>query len=222
MPMDRVLYNYFRSSASFRVRIALNLKRLDYTYIPVHLTRGGGEQFKPEFLARNPQALVPVYSEGGGDGTLQVSQSLAIIEYLEETQPTPPLLPRGAAARAYVRQISLTIACDIHPLANLRVLNYLGGPMAQSGEVRKQWTQHWISLGLHAVEAEVARSKYAGKFCFGETPTMADCCLVPQMFNAARFGVDIGAYPRLGAITDACNELDAFKKAGVGAQVDSQ
>ncbi|SNS67874.1 maleylacetoacetate isomerase [Noviherbaspirillum humi] len=215
---NRILHNYFRSSSSYRVRIALNLKGLPYTYAAVHLNRNGGEQFQDPFKALNPQALVPVLSDGG----LHISQSLAILEYLEEKYPEVPLLPKSIEDRAYVRQLGLAIACEIHPINNLRVLKYLTGPLGLPEEAKNQWTRHWINLGLEAIEAELARSPKRGRFCFGDTPTLADICLVPQMFNAARFGVDLSRYPTLSAIDAECNKLPAFQQAHPGKQVDSE
>jgi maleylpyruvate isomerase len=212
------LFGYFRSSASYRVRIALNLKNLRYEYRSVHLSRGGGEQFAPEFKALNPQALVPVLE----DGAQRVTQSLAILEYLEEVQPDPPLLPKTAAERARVRALSLSIACEIHPLNNLRVLNYLTGTLGVSAEARAEWYRHWASLGLVALEAELAESRYVGEFCHGDTPGMLDCCLVPQLFNARRFGCDLSGYPTLLALEHHCSLLAAFRDAAPERQPDAE
>jgi len=215
---ERVLHNYFRSSASYRVRIALNLKGLDYRYVPVHLNRNGGEQFSAEFKALNPHALVPVFAEPG----VQLTQSLAILEYLDEKYPQAPLLPASVEDRAYVRQLALAVACEIHPLNNLRVLKYLSGTLGVSDAAKNDWVQHWIRLGLAALEAELARSPRRGVFCFGDTPTIADCCLVPQLFNAQRFNVDLGDYPTLAAIDRACQALPAFAQAHPARQPDSE
>ncbi len=216
--MERVLHSFFRSSASYRVRIALGLKGLDVRQVPVHLNRAGGEQFTPGFRALNPQSLVPVYSEDD----FHLGQSLAILEYLDERYPTPPLLPSTAEGRARARQLAFTIACDIHPLQNLRVLKYLKGPMALSDEAKNQWIAHWISLGLEALEAEVAPSSMRGAFCMGDTPTIADCCLVPQLANARRFETDLSPYPTLLAIDAACQALPAFRDAHPSAQADAE
>lgn len=215
---ERVLHNYFRSSSSYRVRIALNLKGLPYRYVPVHLNRGGGEQFSAEFKALNPQGLVPVLSEGG----IGISQSLAILEYLEEKYPEPALLPRSIEDRAHVRQLALAIACEIHPLNNLRVLKFLTGGLGLSEEAKTQWIRHWTEIGLAALEQELSRSGKRGRFCFGDTPTMADCCLVPQLFNAQRFGVDLAPYPTLVRINDECGKLPEFERAHPSRQPDAE
>lgn len=211
------LYNFFRSSASYRVRIALNLKGLDYEYRAVHLRRGGGEQFGAEFLAVNPQALVPVLE----DGPHVLTQSLSILEYLEETHPEPPLLPAPRAERARVRAIALSIACDVHPLNNLRVLEFLG-KLGVSPEARTEWYRHWVDIGLRALEAELVASPFTGKFCHGDTPSIADCCLVPQLFNARRFGCDLSPYSRLLAVEASCNTLPAFLAAAPDVQPDAE
>jgi maleylpyruvate isomerase len=216
--MDRTLYTYFRSSASYRVRIALGLKGLVAKHVPVHLNRGGGEQFKPEFRAVNPQALVPVFAEG----EFALTQSLAILEYLEERYPGTSLLPGSVEQRARARQIALAVACDIHPLNNLRVLKYLTGPLAISEEAKGTWVRHWTSLGLEAIEAQLRQAHRPGEFCVGATPTIADCCLVPQLFNARRFGVDLSPYPTLIAIDKACQQLKAFADAHPDRQPDAE
>jgi maleylacetoacetate isomerase len=211
------LHTYFRSSASYRVRIALNLKGLSVEHVPVHLNRGGGEQFKEPFKSLNPHALVPVLT----DGSFRLSQSLAIMEYLEERYPAQPLLPRGIEERARVRQISLSIACDLHPINNLRILKYLTGTLGVSEEAKNSWVKHWIGLGLQALEGELAGHR-GGTFCVGLQPTMADCCLVPQLFNAERFGVDLRQFPTLCAINDACQSLPAFRYAHPSIQSDAE
>ena len=216
--MDRILHTYFRSSAAYRVRIALNLKGLETEQVFVHLTRHGGEQFVDTFRAINPQSLVPVLR----DGEVQVSQSLAIIEYLEEVYPQTPLLPALAADRAFVRQLSLGIACDIHPLNNLRVLKYLTGAMGVSEDNKAQWIAHWISVGLQAFEAQLQRRTHAGRFCHGDTPTMADCCLVPQVFSAQRFGVDLSDCPLVNEIYERCEQLAPFAAAHPSRQPDAE
>jgi maleylpyruvate isomerase len=215
---ERVLHNYFRSSSAYRVRIALNLKGLAYDYAPVHLNRNGGEQFGAAFVSLNPQRLVPVLSEEG----INISQSLAIMEYLDETYPQHPLLPGSAADRAYVRQLSLALACDIHPLNNLRVLKYIAGPMGLPDDVKQAWIAHWTMTGLDALEQELARAPQRGRFCFGDTPTMADCCLVPQLFNAQRFNIDLAPYPTLRAIDAECQRLEAFAQAQPARQPDAE
>jgi maleylpyruvate isomerase len=216
--MERVLYTYFRSSASYRVRIALNLKGLRAQHVPVHLNRNGGEQFAAPFRALNPQALVPVLSEGD----LHLTQSLAILEYLEERHPSPPLLPAAIVDRARVRQMALNIACDIHPLNNLRVLKFLTGTLGLSDDAKQRWVQHWITLGLDALEVQIARDREGGRFCFGDSPTIADCCLVPQLFNAQRFGVDLSRYPTLSAIERSCQQMPAFRAAHPSVQTDAE
>jgi maleylpyruvate isomerase len=212
------LYTFFRSSASYRVRIALNLKGLDYEQAPIHLRRGGGEQLKPAYKAINPQALVPALE----DKRQTFSQSLAIIEYLEERYPKPPLLPSDAAERAVVRSMALLIACEVHPIQNLRVLNHLKSDHKQSEDDTIRWARHWINLGLSALEQMIISVTEPGDFCFGKTPTMADICLVPQLGNARRFGVDLSAYPKLLAIESACISLPAFADAAPEHQPDAE
>jgi maleylpyruvate isomerase len=212
------LYTFFRSSASYRVRIALNLKGLEYEQAAIHLRRGGGEQLKPAYKAINPQALVPALQDNG-----QVySQSLAIIEYLEERYPKPPLLPSDAADRALVRSMALLIACEVHPIQNLRVLNHLKNDHKLSDDDTIRWARHWINLGLSALEQMIISVPKKGEFCFGQTPTMADLCLVPQLGNARRFGVDLSAYPKLLAIEAACMSLPAFADAAPENQPDAE
>jgi maleylpyruvate isomerase len=212
------LYNYFRSSASYRVRIALNLKGLSYEYLVIHLTRNGGEQFGAEFRAMNAQALVPVLQ----DGNQALTQSLAIMEYLEELHPNPPLLPADPVARARVRALALSVACEIHPLNNLRVLKYVTGKLGASEEVKNEWYHHWIALGFQALEKQLSASLQTGKFCHGDTPTLADCCLVPQLANARRFNGDVSAYPTLLRIEKNCNALPAFQRAAPERQPDAE
>jgi maleylpyruvate isomerase len=212
------LHNFFRSSASYRVRIALNLKGLDYEYRAVHLRRGGGEQFGSEFLALNPHALVPVLE----DGAHVLTQSLSILEYLEETHPEPALLPKTPVERARVRAIALAIACDVHPLNNLRVLEFLG-KLGVGPEARTEWYRHWVDTGLRALETElVQRPSTSGRFCHGDAPSIADCCLVPQLFNARRFGCDLSPYSTLLAIEANCNALPEFRAAAPDAQADAE
>ena len=197
------LYNYFRSSASYRVRIALALKGLSYDYEAVHLAKG--EHLQQGYAALAADGLVPLLVEG--DNAL--SQSLAIMEYLDETHPAPALLPKDALGRARVRALSLSIACEIHPLNNLRVLKYLSRDLQVSEDAKNTWYRHWVALGLAAFERQLAALP-ASTYCYGDTPSMADCCLVPQIFNAKRFDCELGAYPRTMAAFDACMKLDAF------------
>ena len=203
-----VLYGYSMSSAAYRVRIALALKDVQAKMVNTQLRRG--EHRSKEFLRLNQQGLVPVLALD--DGTL-LTQSLAIIEYLEEQHPQPALLPGSAADRAKVRAMSQLIACDIHPLNNLRVLQYLERSLEQPPGARDAWYRHWIEQGFAALEELLARDGSRGRFCHGESPTLADVCLVPQVFNARRFSVDLAAYPRIVAIDAACRELDAFAGA---------
>ncbi|GAB3429874.1 maleylacetoacetate isomerase [Massilia solisilvae] len=211
------LHTYYRSSASYRVRIAMNLKGLHATEAYVHLSRNGGEQFGPAFDALNPQHLLPVLEDDG----LVLTQSLAIVEYLDETHPGIALLPADARGRARVRALSQAIACDIHPINNLRVLKYLGGELGVTDEQKNAWYRHWVALGFGALERQLAHDGGAGLFCHGDTPTMADCCLVPQLYNARRFGCDLAPYPTLVAIGERCEALAAFEKARPEAQPDA-
>ena len=202
-----ILYDYFRSSAAYRVRIALNLKGLAIAERhSIHLRRG--EQRAPGYLELNPHGLVPLLVVG----SRRMTQSLAIIEYLEEKHPLPPLLPPGAEDRAWVRSIALAIACDIHPLNNLRVLKYLAKPLSIEEPVRDEWYRHWVREGFDALERQLAE-RPGGRFCFGDTPTVADVCLVPQVANANRLSVDLAPYSRIRAINDACLALPAFDAA---------
>jgi len=211
------LYDYFRSSAAYRVRIALKLKNLPYESVPVHLLRGGGEQHAPSFRAINPQELVPVLEDAGR----VLTQSLAIIEYLEETHPHPPLLPDDAAGRARVRALALQIACDIHPLNNSRVLSYLKRDLGIDEAGVARWYRHWVELGLAALEQSIAAGG-VGRFCHGDQPTVADVCLVPQLFNARRFECDLSGMPRLIAVDAACQALPAFAAAHPSRQPDAE
>ncbi len=209
------LYTYYRSSAAFRVRIALNLKGLRYDPQFVHLAKG--EQRGAEYLALNPQGLVPALVD---DGKL-LTQSLAIIEYLEETHPSPPLLPKDSLGRARVRSLALLIACEIHPLNNQRTLNYLVKELGLSEEEKDGWYRHWIQDGMAKLEADLARGR-DGKFCHGDAPGMADCCLVPQVFNAQRFNCDLSHAPRVLRIFEQCMQLEAFQRAQPSRQPDAE
>ncbi|MCK9986548.1 MAG: hypothetical protein AzoDbin1_03020 [Azoarcus sp.] len=212
------LYTYFRSSAAYRVRIALNLKQLDYEAIPVHLVRNGGEQRQADYLALNPAGLVPTLIDDGN----VLQQSLAIIEYLDEVHPQPALLPGSPAERARIRAIAQAIACDIHPVNNLRVLRYLVHELGVNDAQKNAWYRHWIAIGLSAVESMLAADPRTGLFCHGDTPTLADCCLVPQVFNAQRFDCDLSAMPTVMGIVERCAALDAFQRAAPGQQPDAE
>ena len=209
------LYGYFRSSAAYRARIALNYKGLTWEPRLVDLRPPASMQHSPQFRAVNPQGLVPVPV----DGDTILTQSLAIIEYLEELQPQPPLVPKEALARARVRSLSQLVASEIHPLNNLRVLQHLKR-LGQTQEQIDTWYRHWIADGLAKLEAELEGT--AGKFCHGNAPTMADCCLVPQIFNARRFNSDLAPYPVTLRIFDACMKLDAFDRAQPSKQPDAE
>jgi len=211
------LYTFFRSSAAYRVRIALNLKGLPYASIPVHLLRGGGEQHAPGYAQLNPTQLIPTLV----DGDLTLGQSIAILEYLEEVYPRPALLPGDAAGRARVRGLSLAIACDIHPLNNLRVLQYLEHELKVDEAAKNRWYQHWILLGFASLETMLHSSSMTGDFCHGNTPTMADCCLVPQVANARRFDIALDNFPTICRIDAHCAELPAFEKALPRNQADA-
>ncbi|NIC06369.1 maleylacetoacetate isomerase [Billgrantia bachuensis] len=210
------LYGYFRSSAAYRVRIALNLKGLSYDQVPVNLVKG--EQRGEDNLARNPQGLVPILETD--DGT-QLTQSLAICEYLDECHPEPALLPADAEGRARVRSLAQLVACEIHPLNNLKVLKYLVHELKLDDEAKVAWYRHWIAEGFSALEARLANEAGTGTFCHGDSPTLADICLVPQVFNAERFECDLSPYPTLQRITGRCRELEAFAKAAPGEQPDA-
>lgn len=199
------LFDYFRSSACYRVRIALNLKGVDYESVSLNLVEG--RQKAPDYLAVNPQGLIPALEI---DGRL-LTQSLAIIEYLDSTRPEPPLVPDDPADAAHVRALALVIACDIHPLNNLRVLKYLSGPLVQPQEARDSWYRHWVSAGFAALEAMAAPR--AGRFLFGDSPTLADLCLVPQLFNARRLETPLDDYPTLVRADAEANRLEGFAAA---------
>lgn len=210
------LYTYFRSSAAYRVRIALNLKGIDYQAVPVHLVKGGGQHRSADYLALNPQGLVPALDV---DGQV-LTQSLAIMEFLDETHPDPALLPADALGRARVRAIAQAIACDIHPLNNLRVLQYLGGTLGLDQAAKDAWYRHWVEIGLQAVEAMLVTDPRTGAFCHGDQPSLADCCLLPQVFNAKRFNCDLTALPTISRIAEHCEQMDAFNRAGPSQQPD--
>jgi len=212
------LYSYFRSSAAFRVRIALNLKGVPYEVVPVHLLKGGGEQFGEAYTRTNPLSLIPALEDGGQ----VLTQSLAIIEYLDERYPEPPLLPADPLSRAYVRAVALSIACDIHPLNNLRVLRYLVRELGVSDEKKDFWYRHWVELGLGQLDRVVMSGGRSGRYTFGDQVTIADLAIVPQIFNARRFGCDLAKAPTLNAITDRCTQLDAFANAQPSAQPDAE
>jgi maleylacetoacetate isomerase len=211
------LYSYWRSSAAYRVRIALNLKRLPYEIVPVHLLEGGGQQRAPEYKSIHPQGLVPVLKHGHRI----LRQSMAIIEYLDETWPDPPLLPATARDRVRARAIAEAIACDVHPLNNLRVLQYFENVWNVPAPERDEWVRHWIREGFAAVEQMLAEHHSTGTFCDGEMPGMADCCLVPQVFNARRFSLDLEPYKTIRRIYDACMALPAFDAARPERQPDA-
>ncbi|QDQ28140.1 maleylacetoacetate isomerase [Chitinimonas arctica] len=215
--MQRTLYTYFRSSAAWRVRAVLAWKGLDYQAIPVHLLRDGGQQRAADYLALNPQGLVPALVDDGA----VIAQSLAICEYLEERYPQPPLLPADALARARVRSLAMAVACDIHPICNLRVLQYLKGPLGHTGEEADDWYRHWLAVGFEGIEAELARSG-STRYCVGDALTLADICLVPQVFNARRFKLDLTPYPHIVAVDAHLVNLPAFAVSHPSAQADAE
>ncbi len=210
------LYGYFRSSASYRVRIALNMKDLDYEQASIHLAKGG--QYTPEFSEISPQNLVPVLEHDGR----RLYQSLAIIQYLDEQFPQPTLLPKDSHGRNRVRSLALISACEIHPLNNTRVLAYLTDTLKLRDEQKNAWYRHWVTLGFTALEKRLATEKETGRFCHGDTPGFADVVLVPQVANANRFKVDLGPFPVIRRINDSCLELEPFKKAIPQNQPDAE
>ena len=212
------LYSYWRSSAAYRVRIGLNLKGLPYETLPVHLVRVGGEQHQPGYVAMNPQHMVPTLMHG----VRVIRQSLAILEYLDEAWPSPRLLPMTARDRARVRGLAQLVASDIHPLNNLRVLRYFEQTWRVPQSERDEWIRHWIVEGFEAMEALLEGDPATGSFCHGQVPGLADCCLVPQVFNARRFGVDLAAFPTILRIEQSCLELPAFREAMPDKQPDAQ
>ena len=209
------LYSYYRSSTAYRVRIALNLKGLSYDIIPVNILKG--EQHEAAYKAINPSYGVPVLQ----DGELTLAQSLAIIEYLEEAYPAPHLLPQDAASRARVRSLAYIIGCDLHAMNNLRTLNYLTQTLGISEDQKLVWLRHWIMEHFTALETQLARHADTGVYCHGNHPTLADICLVPQVYNALRFECDMAQYPTIKRIHDACQKLPAFQKAHPGVQPDT-
>nr|WP_298373235.1 maleylacetoacetate isomerase [uncultured Halomonas sp.] len=211
-----ILYGYWRSSAAYRARIALNLKGIEVEHRSVHLVHDGGDQHRAEYRQMNPQGLVPFFIDD--DGT-QVSQSLAIVEYLDETRPDPALLPRTPAIRAQVRSFAQHIASDIHPLNNLRVLQYLGGELGLDDATKRAWYQHWVTLGLAALEPQAAALE--GAFSLGERPGLLELCLVPQLYNARRYECDLSAYPFLVALDARAREHEAFRRAAPEVQPDT-
>ncbi|WP_017937710.1 maleylacetoacetate isomerase [Zestomonas thermotolerans] len=213
-----ILYSYWRSSAAYRVRIALNLKGLAYRQVPVHLVRDGGQQHSADYRALNPQELVPllVDEEAGG---VRIAQSLAILEYLDEVFPVPSLLPGEPELRAQVRALAMHVACDIHPLNNLRVLQYLSAELGVAEEAKNAWYRHWVERGLAAVEEGLAA--FGGRLSLGQRPGYLEACLIPQLYNARRFGCELSGFPRLLALEDRCLALDAFKAAAPEAQPDA-
>jgi len=216
--MKPTLYSFWRSSAAFRVRIALNLKGIDYDIIPVHLRKGGGEQLKESYQALNPNGLVPLYMEDD----VPLHQSTAIIEYLEEKYPNPPLLPKNLQDRAWVRALAQDIAADIHPINNLRVLRYLVGTLGVNDENKTIWYAHWVKKGLTSLEKRLASDARVGLFCHGDLPTMADVFLVPQVFNAYDTKIDFSVYPTVHRIVTHCMTLPTFINASWEKQVDAE
>lgn len=215
--MKPKIYSYWRSSAAFRVRIALNLKAMDYEIIPVHLLKNGGEQLSDSYGEKNPNHLVPFWE----DGDIRIHQSLAIIEYLEDIQAQPALLPKSALDRAWVRSIAMDIACDIHPMNNVRVLRYLK-KLEINSESRDIWYQHWIQLGLVSLERQLSNDQRVGRFAYRDEPGLIDICLVPQLFNALGSKMDISPYPTLCRIFNECMKLPAFIDASWEHQIDSE
>ncbi len=211
------LYSYWRSSAAYRVRIGLNLKNIPYEQIPVHLVKDGGEHLKAEYTTKNPQGLVPALELD--DGTV-LTQSLAILEYLDDLSKENLLLPTAAIEKAKVRALAQAVACDIHPVNNLRILKYLSNELGVSEEAKNIWYRHWIEVGFAAIEKTLKTSSN-GSFCFGHAPTLADICLIPQVYNAHRFKVDMTVYPLLSKINEHCLTLEAFAKAAPQAQSDA-
>lgn len=209
--MSYCLYDYFRSTASYRVRIVLNLKNLTHQLKEIHLVNNGGEQFSDNYRSINPQQLVPTLTDDNAH--LAVSQSLAIIDYLEALHPEPRLYPSDVGLKALVQSLALQICCDIHPLNNLRVLKYLTGTLSLSEQQKMDWYHHWIHQGFQAIEKQLHKYSKQGEFCFGNQPTLADICLIPQVYNAKRFDVDLTNYPMIQSINTHCLTLEAFSRA---------
>ena len=218
LPKKPKLYSFWRSSAAFRVRIALNLKGIDYEIIPVHLTKGKGAQFSEEYSLKNPTHLVPLFD----DGICQIHQSLAIIEYLDEVQAKPPILPDGTADRAWVRSLAMDITSDIHPINNLRVLRYLVKEIGATNEAKDIWYQHWIALGLESLEKQLSTDSRVGRFAAGDQPGLIDICLVPQVFNALGNKMNLSPYPTIVNIFNECMKLPAFIAASWENQIDAE
>lgn len=210
------LYGYFRSSAAYRVRIALNLKGLTAEHCAIHLVKNGGEQHSAAYRLLHPSALVPALQE---DDAFILTQSISILEYLEEKFSQVALLPEDLQQRALIRAFCQSIACDIHPLNNLRVLQYLSNTLQVSDEQKSAWYQHWVAVGFHSLEAQLQHSN--GQFCFGQQASFADCCLIPQVYNALRFNIDLSTFPKIQSIYTHCNRLTEFQNAAPEAQSDA-
>jgi len=216
--MTPKLYSFWRSSAAFRVRIALNLKGMDYEIIPVHLGKNGGEQLSDAYSNKNPNRLVPLYESD----EIKIHQSLAIIEYLDEVQPNPALLPSSTIDRTWVRSIAMDISSDIHPINNVRVLRYLIKKLGISNEAKDEWYKHWATVGLASLEKQLSNDARVGRFAYGDQPGLIDTCLVPQLFNALSAKVDVSSYPTLMRIFHECMQLPAFINASWEKQIDAE
>lgn len=218
MTIKPKLYSFWRSSAAFRVRIALNLKDIDYEVIPVHLNKNGGDQLSEAYASKNPNRLVPLFE----DGKNSIHQSVAIIEYLNEIYPEPALLPNSPIDRAWVRSLAMDITSDIHPINNLRVLRYLIKQLGVSNEAKDGWYQHWMRVGLGSLEKQLHDDPRVGKFSYGNQPGLVDICLVPQLFNALSSKLDVRPYPTLMRIFNECMQLPAFMNASWEKQIDAE